>query len=93
MMLLIVASSFNEIVLLNTTKTCGTFYKVGTSRYVDYYYYKYNVDGELYTGSIPKKQLKIIVLDELKELECVEIEYSNYLHSRSKVTDDKVLRK
>lgn len=88
---LIVISIFNELMFVKTSRTCGVFYKVGTSSYIDYFHYKYSVNGREYFGSINKKSLKIKSLDSLKKITCVEIEYSKYLNSYSIVSDTKVI--
>lgn len=82
---------FNELMFYKTSRTCGVFYKVGTSSYIDYYHYKYSVNGDEYFGSINKKSLKIKSLDSLKQITCVEIEYSKYLNSYSIVSDIRVI--
>lgn len=90
--ILIIASIFNNLVFLSTNKGCGIFIKTGTSRYVEYIHYSYIVDGKEYTGSVPKKQLKnSLTLDDLKGINCIEIEYSSFFYSYSRVTDTLVI--
>ena len=90
-LLITIAVSFNGLMFLNTRKTCATFYKIGTSRYVDYYHYSYFINGKKYDGSLTRKELKIKSLDSLKKIKCVEIEYSTYINSYSRVIDQRVV--
>ncbi len=91
--LFLVSIIFKELMLMSATKTCGYFYKVGTSRYVDYYQYTYSINGNRYNGFITKKELKIKSINKLKKINCVEIKYSNYINSYSKVVDERILKK
>lgn len=71
--------------------TCGTFYKKGTSRYIDYYHYYFYADGEKCTGSISEGDLELVSLDSLKKMECIEIEYSLYNTIYSRVVDTRII--
>ena len=91
--LFLVSIIFKELILISATKTCGYFYKVGTSRYVDYYHYTYSINGNRYNGSILENELKIKSFNKLKKINCVEIKYSNYIKSYSKIVDERILIK
>lgn len=86
-LLITLVASFNELMFLKTTKTCGYFFKITTSRYVDYYHYSYMKNDKKLTGSIMKKELKVKTFEKLKRMGCVKIEYSNYSDSYSRVID------
>ena len=90
--LMLVAETYTYFFFTKTSKTCATIYKIGTSRWIDYFHYTYVIEGKKYDGSIEVGEIKNISLDSLKKIECIKIEYSNYVNSFSRVIDQSILK-
>ncbi len=83
---------FLNIIYLNSKTTCAKFTKEGNTRGTIYIHYLYEVEGEEYIHLIDLMFLKVKSLEELKRVECVEIEYSVWFPNFSRVTDKRVIK-
>ena len=96
--LLIFAVSFlgiyfsSNLFFINSKTTCAHFARISGVRTTDYYHYSYMVDGNQFEYSVSEFNLKLRDLDSLKKIECVEIEYSVYFPSFSRVVDKRILK-
>jgi hypothetical protein len=90
--LILIAKLYTYYFFTNTTKTCATIYKVGADRTIESYHYSYSAHGIIHDRSIETGYIKNISLDSLKKIECVKIEYSNYVNSFSRVIDQSLLK-
>jgi hypothetical protein len=90
--LILIAKIYTYFFFTSTSKTCATIYKVGRNRTVASYHYSYYVNGIIHDGSIETGYIKNISLDSLKKIDCIKIEYSNYVYSFSRIIDQSLLK-
>lgn len=83
---------FVEVLYIKKEITCATFYDESAVKGTSYLEYKYQVNSEMYYHSVAKSELTIKSIDELKQIKCVEIEYSVWFPSFSRVTDKRVIK-
>jgi len=83
---------FLQLIYINAKTTCANFTKLGGTRSVDSYHYIYRMSNITYENHISEGFLKLRDLDSLKKIECVQIEYSIYFPSYSRVIDKRILK-
>jgi len=83
---------FSKLIFINAEDTCAHFTSIGGVRTTDYYNYSYIVDGNQFDGSLSDFNLSLRDLDSLKKIECIQIEYSVYFSSFSRVIDKRILK-
>lgn len=80
------------LLYVDSKKTCGNYYREGNMRGAKLFVYHYNVNGVDYRSPTTSMSLKIKTLDSLKQIKCVEIEYSKWFPSISRMIDKRVLK-
>ncbi|MCO5259946.1 MAG: hypothetical protein M9916_07370 [Crocinitomicaceae bacterium] len=84
---------WGPIVHSKVETTCGKYIGEDEVKGVEDFVFEYSTKkGKKYRIGISKKQIKLSA-DELKELECIEMEYSAYLNFSGTVTDKRVRNK
>jgi len=83
---------FSKLIFINAKTTCASFTSLSGVRTTDYYDYSYIADGTQFDGSLSEFNLSLRDLDSLKKIECVQIEYSVYFPSFSRVIDKRILK-
>lgn len=83
---------FFAIVFIKRQPTCAMFYdeyKMRGTRYVEYIY---KINSKKYAHAVSVDQLKVKNLDDLKQYDCVEIEYSMWFPSISRISDKRIIK-
>lgn len=80
------------LLYVDSGTTCGNYYKEGKNRGAVGFVYHYNINGMDYTSATVSMQLKVNTLDSLKKIKCVEIEYSKWFPSISRMVDKRILK-
>lgn len=78
-------------ILSDTSETCGRFIYEGEMRTTKVVIYEFYIDGVRHQGSIDDVSLKQN-LDELKNFDCIKIEYNNNMTFLNRVIDERVLK-
>lgn len=83
-----------QLIYIKSNTTCIKFSKTGGTRSTISYHYLYEVESKLYNSHISEFYIKknIRNLDSLKKFDCVEIEYSVWFPSFSRVIDKRILK-
>jgi hypothetical protein len=83
---------FVEAMYIDKNIVCAKFYgqsKVKGTMYMDYHY---KFKNKRYSHSVARSTMNIKYLEELREIDCIEIEYSNWIPSFSRVIDKRVVK-
>lgn len=88
--LLVLIFFWKPIVHSKVETACGKFVGEGEMKGVKDFVFEYSTkNGKKYRVGISKKQFKVSA-EKLKELECIEMEYSAYLNFSGTVIDKRV---
>lgn len=80
------------LLYVNSGTTCGNYYSEGKNRGSTLFVYHYKVNGVDYRTSTDLITMKIQSLEELKKIKCVEVEYSVWFPSVSRVVDERIIK-
>jgi hypothetical protein len=76
----------------NSKIICGKVYNKSNVRGVNYLEFKYNINGKIYYGSQDTGNLiDGISYEDMKNTECIKIEYSNYWNIYSRIIDNRIV--
>lgn len=83
---------YEKFMYMNSKVTCGEIVKQEQQARGGYsIYYNFYVDDVKYSGSIESSALVDISLDSLKQIECIQIEYSLYSKFFNRIIDSRIL--
>jgi hypothetical protein len=86
------SSLFKVLMFTNTTKVCGKVTSKFKIRGVTDVKFEFKINNKFHSGSQEYGAFNSdISFDSLKLLDCVEIEYSNYWHIYSRITDKRLV--
>lgn len=92
--ILIIGWSFNKLMFISTSTACGRITNIGSSRGSKGMNYTFEIDGKRYKNSVDfydlKKEYKS--LEMIRNLNCVEVEYSNIWPVYNRVIDGRVIK-
>jgi hypothetical protein len=81
-----------NVALISSTKSCAKFVKIWEVKGATLVKYAFkNKEGEIFSGNVDLKDLKIRSIDSLKKIECVKVRYSNFSAIFSEIDDPRVL--
>lgn len=80
------------LIYIDSKTTCGNYYSEGKNRGAEGFVYHYSVDGVDYKAATAAMSMKIQSLEELKKIKCIEVEYSVWFPSVSRVVDERIIK-
>ena len=90
--IVVIGIVFNTVVYFHSDIACGKVIGQGQTKGANYIRYKFQIGNQTVYGSESSSVFVDLSLDSLKKMDCVKIQYSQFIFDFNRIVDLRILK-